>query len=153
MLRNKIRTGLATGIAIVLLGMGPGTVATAQTSELVVIGNDRGGSIGDRAFIVDRLRAYNARVEIRGNICYSACTMYLGAGNVCVNPETTFGFHGPSDDGNAMSEPRFDRWSEVMGRYYNAPLRQWFMQDARYENSDIIRLTGTQLISIGYAEC
>ncbi len=148
MLWNKVLAGLVTGGVIALLGTG----TVAQTSEMVVIGNDRGGSVGDRAFIVDRLRAYSARVEIRGSICYSACTMYLGAGNVCVDPDTTFGFHGPQDVGTQITEQRFDHWSTIMGRYYNEPLRKWFMEDARYTEG-ILRVSGEELIRIGYNSC
>lgn len=148
----RIRAGLLAGCVAGVFGLGSGAPAVAQSSEVVVVGNDRGGSVADRAFIVDRLRAYGARVEIRGDICYSACTMYLGAGDVCVDPNTDFGFHGPSNMGIPISEERFSRWSEVMGRYYNAPLREWFMEEARF-TTGLLRLSGSQIINAGYQAC
>ena len=128
------------------------TAATAQQS-VIVVGNDRGGYIGQRATEISQIIASGSRVEIRGNICLSSCTMYLGAGDVCVAPTTTFGFHGPSANGRPLPPERFDHWSRVMARYYQEPIREWFMNSARYRQSNYYRLTGSQLISMGYSSC
>lgn len=152
-MKNAILRGLAAagrlGIAMVLAVWAQ--AATAQ--QVIVVGNDRGGLVGERAQLVDRIRAANARVEITGNICYSACTMYLGAGNVCISPATTFGFHGPTRNGRSLAPADFDRWSAVMARYYAPPLRDWYMQSARFELSGVVRLSGAQLLQLGYAAC
>lgn len=129
------------------------SAAVAQTRAVLVVGNDRGGLVGARAQEIESLRALGHRVEIRGDICYSACTMYLGAGDVCVSPDTTFGFHGPSRNGQALPPDQFDHWSRVMARFYNAPLQSWFMNEGRYEQADVYRFSGAQLIEMGYPRC
>lgn len=138
-------------IANATLGAAP--LALAQQGGVIVIGNDRGGYVGQRADEIRRIVANGQRVEIRGNICYSSCTMYLGAGNVCVSPRTSFGFHGPSDHGRPLPADRFDHWSRVMARHYREPLRSWFLQDARFIRNDVARLSGAQLIRMGYPRC
>ena len=150
-------TGVVVRLLTCLVGLavtvGPVGPAIAQQQGLVVVGNDRGGRIGVRADEVDRINAIGSRVEIRGQICYSSCTMYLGADDLCINPTTSFGFHGPSDWGRPLSADSFDRWSHVMARYYNEPLREWFMTDGRYQQSSITQISGAQLIRLGYAPC
>jgi hypothetical protein len=146
---KKLLRRITTAIVIALI---PGLVA-GQSRGITIIGNDRGGLVGERAQVVDSLRASGQRIEIRGTLCYSACTMYLGAGDVCVSPQTTFGFHGPSRNGTPLSPDRFEHWSLVMARYYNEPLRQWFMAEGRYAQQDVYRLSGQQLIDLGYAQC
>jgi hypothetical protein len=143
--RAACRFGMATLLII--------TASTTIAQQVIVIGNDQGGYVGERAGIVDRIRALGTRVEIRGAICYSACTMYLGAGNVCITPATRFGFHGPSRHGQALDPAGFDHWSGVMARYYALPLRQWYMTTARYERTQVAELSGAELIRLGYPAC
>jgi len=140
---------ISTLALALLLG---GSASLAQQSA-IVIGNDRGGLIGARASEITDILNVGSRVEIRGSICYSSCTMYLGAGNVCVAPDTSFGFHGPSDYGRSLSAERFEHWSQVMARHYREPLRSWFMTSARYESARFVTLTGAQLINMGYSRC
>ena len=125
----------------------------AEAQQSLIVGNDRGGRVGQRAQQIEALKRINQRVEIRGNICYSSCTMYLGASNVCVSPTTTFGFHGPSRSGTPLPADQFERWSRLMASYYNAPLQQWFMQQGRYAINDVYRMSGRQLIALGYRTC
>jgi hypothetical protein len=129
------------------------TPQTVAAKQIIVIGNDRGGLIGARARILDSINTARAQVEIRGGICYSACTMYLGAENVCVSPATVFGFHGPSRGGRALPVSEFEHWSNVMANYYPDGLRQWFMQTARYSGSSVMQVSGAALIKAGYASC
>lgn len=139
------RIGLALILAL--------TPLTGMAQQVIVIGDDRGGRVAERARLVDQIREAHARVEIRGRVCYSACTMYLGAGDVCVSPATTFGFHGPSRDGRALSRDDLDHWSAVMARYYVAPLRDWYMTTARHRHDRVERLSGADLIRLGYPAC
>ena len=98
------------------------------------------------------LAATGQRVEILGT-CLSACTMYLELPNVCVSPAAVFGFHGPSWYGKALSPDQFDRWSQVMARGYREPLKSWYLTTARYETSGYFRLSGSDLIGMGYPRC
>lgn len=142
---HRISLALTLGLMIFA------TDAAAQQS--LIVGNDRGGLVGKRAQEINQLRQIGQRVEIRGNICYSSCTMYLGASNVCISPNTTFGFHGPSRSGTPLPADQFERWSRLMASFYNAPLQQWFMQQGRYAISDVYRMSGRQLIQLGYQTC
>lgn len=128
-----------------------GTSAIGQ--QVIVIGNDLGGVVGWRAAEIERINAAGTRVEIRGDVCISSCTMYLGAGNVCVSPDTDFGFHGPSFFGADLPPQDFEYWSQVIASHYNAPLRDWFMREARYRQIRQYTVTGTELIRIGYPSC
>lgn len=130
-----------------------GTGLLGQAVPVRVIENDRGGYIGARAIEIGQINGTGARVELRGRICYSACTMYLGADDVCVSETTTFGFHGPSQQGRPLAPRQFEHWSEVMAAHYNAPLRDWFMREARYRINGYYRVTGESLIALGYPRC
>lgn len=135
-----------------LLTAAPG-VSFAQVTPVKVIGNDRGGYIGARALEIEGLNATRTRVEVRGRICYSSCTMYLGVHNVCVSADTTFGFHGPSRFGSALPARQFEHWSTVMAQHFAPGLRHWFMREARYRIDGYYRISGAQLVGMGYPAC
>jgi hypothetical protein len=128
-----------------------GTMASGQ--QVIVIGNDLGGIVGPRVNEVRQINATGTRVEIRGEVCLSSCTMYLGAGNLCVSPDTDFGFHGPSFFGANLPAQDFEYWSQVIADHYNEPLRDWFMREARYRQLRHYTVTGEELIRIGYPAC
>ncbi|WP_373355355.1 hypothetical protein [Pseudoroseicyclus sp. CXY001] len=151
------RSPAAALVNLCLLAAGGLAVPTTGLAQVsyppLVIGDDRGGVVSTRVQLLDRLRASGQRVEIRGNICYSACTLYLGAGDVCVSPTTNFGFHGPSNRGAPLAPQTFERWSNIMASYYREPLRSWFMRDARYLRVNMRHMTGRELIRMGYRSC
>lgn len=126
---------------------------SAMSQQVLVVGNDLGGIVSARAMEVQRINMTGTRVEIRGDICLSSCTMYLGAGDVCVSPDTDFGFHGPSFFGATLPEEDFEYWSRVIANHFNAPLREWFMREARYRQLRHYTVTGQELIRIGYPAC
>ena len=136
------------------MALGLPAMASAQVSyPPLVVGNDRGGLVDTRARFVRQLATTGQRVEIRGNICYSACTLYLGAPNVCVSPSTSFGFHGPSSYGAPLAPQVFEHWSNVMAEFYREPLRSWFMRDARYLRINMRFMSGQELIRMGFQSC
>jgi hypothetical protein len=130
-----------------------GQQAVSEAATIRVIQNDRGGYIGARAIEIAAINAESTRIELRGNVCYSSCTMYLGVDDLCVSPSTSFGFHGPSRHGRALPVSEFDHWSNVMAQHYNNALKDWFLQDARHTISGYRRISGTQLIAMGYPAC
>ncbi len=127
----------------------------AQKSGTLVIRNDRGGSVAERVARIDRLRRSGIKVEIRGDYCLSACTMYLGVPGACVAPDTVFGFHGPSSPvyGVALRPREFEYWSHLMARYYPAALRKWFLEVARNRLVGFERKSGRELIRLGLPRC
>lgn len=127
-------------------------ISMAQGQTAIVVHQDPGGSLGERRRLIKQLQSTGQRMELRG-ICYSACTMYLGLPNACVAPSASFGFHGPSSHGIALPPQEFERWSQVMAHYYREPLRSWYLSTARYEINGHYRLSGAELIRMGYARC
>lgn len=136
-----------------ILSSNPGGDAQAQGLGALIIRNDLGGRIDVRAQEIARLRAEGRAVELRGEACVSACTMYLGLEDVCVDPRTTFGFHGPSSYGVPMPPEYFEYWSQFLASYYKKPLSDWFLKTARYELHSIYNLSGKELIRLGYRPC
>lgn len=129
------------------------SVPAAAQQTNIVVRNDRGGVIGQRADAINRIRALRQRVEIRGPICLSSCTMYLGAGDVCVDPNATLGFHGPSSYGRPLTHADFEYWSEVIADHYPTQLKNWFMTTARHRITGYYKVSGVQLIRMGIAQC
>lgn len=124
-----------------------------QSGRVLVVGSDRGGLLKARARLVQQLWQDGRKVEIRGQVCLSSCTMFLGARNVCVNPNTVFGFHGPSNFGRPLPRDQFDFWSNVMSRNFPASLRNTFMATWRHRIDGYESVTGAQLIRQGFRSC
>jgi hypothetical protein len=127
--------------------------AATPRGNVIVITDDRGGQVGARAAEIERLRAKGDRVEIRGGVCLSSCTMYLGLPKACVTPGTRFGFHGPSYFGAKLSPRDFDYWSNVIASHYPEPLRSWYMQEGRTRITTHFLLRGRDLIRMGIPRC
>ena len=145
-----------------LLVLGPAfapTMAPAQdssstsSSAVMIIGNDQGGLVSRRAEEISRILSQGTQVEIRGQVCYSACTMYLGLPGTCVMPQTSFGFHGPSHYGRRLSDRDFEYWSQVIAAHYPDPLRNWYLSEGRTRISDYFRISGSELIRLGVQQC
>jgi hypothetical protein len=124
-----------------------------SAQNVLIVRNDPGGVVGKRATEIDQLRAQGVRVELRGEVCLSSCTMYLGLANTCVFRGTTFGFHGPSFYGRKLSDNDFEYWSQVIASHYPPRLRNWFLTTARYKTNDYYRVKGAELIRMGVPEC
>lgn len=118
-----------------------------------VIGNDNGGRLRPRFEEIRHMRSRGDRVEIRGRYCHSACTLYLGAGNVCVTPSTRFGFHGPRYIGEQIDHDSFDYWSRRMADHYPPQVSSWFLTRARYVTRGYMSLSGAELIRMGVPRC
>lgn len=127
--------------------------AAADAQQAYVVGSDRGGYLHDRLVELSNLQRNNVRVEIRGRVCYSTCTMFLGLPGACLDPNTTFGFHGPSRSGRRLAQADFDYFSQVMADYDPAPLRDWFMAEGRNRISGIYKIKGSEIIRMGVPAC
>lgn len=126
---------------------------TQQHGAIIVVASDYGGSVRRRFKDVFEINRLGQRVEIRARECVSSCTMLLGANNVCVSPTTTFGFHGPSRFGSRLTPSEFDAWSKVISANYPAPVKTWYMQEARYAGMNVLRVKGSELIRLGLPRC
>lgn len=130
-------------------------IVRAQSNQraIYVVKNDRGGLVGPRADQVRWLKQSRRRVEIRGRFCLSACTMYLGAGDVCVDPDTRFGFHGPSYYGKPLTPDAFEYWSRVLASHYPRTIQNWFLAKARHRQTGYYTILGRELIRHGVKAC
>lgn len=144
------------GALLALATGGAGTGAQAQTAPELkpyVVKNDRGGFIRTRLAQLRTLRASGQPVQIRGQVCYSTCTMLLGLPNTCVSPKTEFGFHGPSKMGRPLPPDRFEYFSQVIAQYYPEPLRNWYMKTGRNRFGSLYRISGSTIIRLGVKSC
>jgi len=150
---GQIFIKLALLTLLLLAGISTAQAGGASTGDAIIVGNDRGGFIRDRLIELRNLRASGRRVEIRGNICYSTCTMLLGLPKTCISPDTTFGFHGPTKSGKRLAPDRFEYFSRVISQYYPAPLQSWYMSTGRNRLRGMHRIKGAEIIRMGIREC
>ena len=155
----KRQTALFWFMLIAMTPLLAPTMASAQdssatsSSAVMIVGNDQGGLVSRRAEEISRILSQGTHVEIRGQVCNSACTMYLGMPDTCVMPQTSFGFHGPSHYGRRLSDRDFEYWSQVIAAHYPDPLRNWYLTEGRTRISDYFRISGTELIRLGVQQC
>ncbi|WP_421056989.1 hypothetical protein [Leisingera sp. D0M16] len=135
------------------LALAPLLSSAADANQILIVGDDPGGYLHLRLIELKKLRRSGVRVEIRGRICYSTCTMFLGLPGTCVHPHTIFGFHGPSRNGRRLRQKDFDYFSQVMADYYPKPLKAWFMERARNRIVGVYKIKGSELIRIGIPAC
>ncbi len=143
-----MRNTIAALATLVLMSM-------PASSKEIQVGNDPGGRIVDRMVQIEIANRTNAQFQIIGDFCHSSCTMLLGADEVCISPETIFGFHGPHrPNRKKMTADEFDRKSASLSSYYPNPVRNWFMSKARFAGpNELLFVTGEYLIGLGVQEC
>ncbi|WP_264212278.1 hypothetical protein [Leisingera thetidis] len=141
--------------AVTVIGLALATLlpAAAAAQQTYVVGTDRGGFLHDRLIELGNLQRSGVRVEIRGRVCFSTCTMFLGLPDTCVDPDTVFGFHGPSRSGRRLAQKDFDYFSKVMADYYPEPLKVWFMETGRNRISGVYKVRGSEIIQMGIPAC
>ncbi|MEP4037921.1 hypothetical protein [Pseudophaeobacter sp.] len=150
---GALTKALATTAAVTMALLTTTDTASAAGQTPYVVGNDRGGFVRDRLIELRNLRSSGRQVEIRGRVCYSTCTMLLGLPNACVSPNTTFGFHGPSQSGRRLSPEKFDFYSRVIAANYPQELNDWYMQTGRKRINSIYKIKGSQIIKMGVRAC
>jgi hypothetical protein len=141
---------LAAVMASALMITSP-AAARDNTAELspYIIGDDIGGSLNNRILEINEMRASGRPVEIRGLVCISSCTMFLGVNDACVWPGTRFGFHGPSNKGKALNGNLQSYWINTMASFYQEPLKEWFLEKGSHKIKGVYWFTGAELIKKG----
>lgn len=123
-------------------------LATAQAQEPLVVQGDWGGSVAARALHIARLGDRPVRIE---GFCASACTMYLGARDVCVTPDAELAFHGPQIGGVLPLGPRdFERVSRFIAGFYPDTLADWYLETGRHSQA-LQSISGADVIRNGWA--
>ena len=115
-------------------------------------GRGDGGYVPDFVAIVHRYNASGETFRIEG-ICKSACTLFLGIRNVCVERSATLMFHAGHDIAENVTGPD-TRASRAALYRYNDALRRYLL-DGHYLDTDAFHsLRGSTIIDrFGYREC
>lgn len=141
-----LRSAVASLCLLASATVAPAAVPMQDRATPYVVVNDYGGSVQARLVQIRELRRSGRPIEIRGSVCYSSCTMLLGLGNTCVEPGTMFGFHAPSRSGTPLPRPVFEQVSRLIAASYPEQLRGWYLDEARYADSGLRVMRGSDLI-------
>ncbi len=110
---------------------------------------DRGGAVSDYVLKVFYANVRRQRVEIRGT-CISACTLFLGAREVC---DAMLWFHAAYNP----DDRRIDAGAtHKMSLYWGPQIAKWASLAGVHESTAFTRrraLSGEQAIRLGVREC
>jgi hypothetical protein len=82
--------------------------------------------------------------------CQSACTLFLGIRNVCVDRNAELLFHAGHDRGRNVSA----KWTNHMLSAYNARLRSYLVSNHYVDTLAFHTISGSDIIKkFGYREC
>ena len=130
-------------IAALLLSLS--TAAMAGTSA----GYEMGGRFARFDPVVSQHNQSGELFRIEGH-CQSACTLFLGIRNVCIDPNATLLFHAGHDrERNVMASS-----TNHMMSAYNARLRNFVMSSHHMDTLEFHEISGHDMIrKFGYREC
>lgn len=127
-------------------------IASPVFAEGTSLGHGEGGRIADFIPIVQQYNANGELFRIQG-VCKSACTMFLGIRNVCIERDATLMFHGGHDIQENVTGPD-TRASRAMLSRYNMALRQYLLEGHHMDSDEYHTLMGSELIDrFSYREC
>ncbi|MHC2256388.1 hypothetical protein ACVILK_006080 [Bradyrhizobium embrapense] len=111
-----------------------------------------GGYIPDYLKIVRQYNASGDEFRIEG-ICKSACTVFLGIRNVCVQRDAQLMFHAGHDLAENRTGPD-SRASQALLSRYNEALRRYLLEGHHMDTETFHTMEGRVLIErFGYREC
>ena len=117
-------------LVIIAAALFMGASCTATSNGVYEVRWDAGGDTNTYVAHIDGLNRSGTQIELGMHggkgYCASACTMYLGADNVCIWPNTHFEFHGAIPYPGESASVQTAR----IASYYATPLRAWFYQKA-----------------------
>jgi hypothetical protein len=152
--RHTAREGIVTAIG----NTGRATLAIAATLGLMGLASAqdlspyrKGGIITTFRAVVDHYNSTGERFRINGE-CKSACTMFLGIRNVCVEPSARLYFHA----GHAVGDRQhmLARPTSAMLIQYNDALRSFVLSNGYMTKTEFSVITGSDLIKkFGYRSC
>lgn len=146
-----IRLGLAPALVVIPLVVGHTHVLSAA-AEGSSAAHGEGGYVPDFIAIVRQHNVNGEPFRIEG-VCKSACTLFLGIRNMCVERGATLMFHAGHDIAENVSG-RNTRASRAALVRYNDALRRYLL-DGHYMDTDAFHsLPGSTIIDrFGYREC
>jgi hypothetical protein len=111
-----------------------------------------GGYVPDFVKIVRQYNASGDEFRIEG-VCKSACTLFLGIRNVCVERSAQLMFHAGHDIAENRTGPD-TRASRAALRLYNESLGRYLLEGHHMDTDEFHTLPGSTLIDrFGYREC
>lgn len=126
--------------------------ASPALAEGTSLGHGEDGRILDFLPIVRQYNANGELFRIQG-ACKSACTLFLGIRNLCIERDATLMFHGGHDIQENVTGPD-TRASRAMLDRYDKALRQYLLEGHYMDSEEYHTLTGSELIDrFGYREC
>jgi hypothetical protein len=135
--------------ALIMILAGHGDAAYAAGSSLP---HGEGGYIPDFVKIVRQYNASGDEFRIEG-VCKSACTLFLGIRNVCVERTAQLMFHAGHDIAENRTGPD-TRASRAALYRYNESLRRYLLEGHYMDTDAFHRLPGSALIDrFGYRAC
>jgi hypothetical protein len=127
-------------------------IGSSALAEGTSLGHGEGGRIFDFLPIVQQYNASGELFRIQG-VCKSACTLFLGIRDVCIERDATLMFHGGHDIQENVTGPD-TRASRAMLYRYNEALRQHLLEGHYMDSDEYHTLMGNELIDrFGYREC
>ena len=126
--------------------------SSAFAADGTSLGHGEGGRVVDFLPIIQQYNMSGELFRIQG-VCKSACTMFLGIRNACVERSASLMFHGSHDIKENVTGPD-TRGSRAALYRYNAALRQYLLEGHYMDGEDYHTLPGSELIDrFGYKEC
>jgi hypothetical protein len=131
-------------LVIFLVAASISSSAFAGTSQ----GWGKGGPFGPYEAKIAQENSSGELFRIQGT-CKSACTMFLGIRNVCVERSAQLMFHAGWDHGVITPAA-----TARMTNTYNSALRQYVMSNHFMDTRDFHTIPGSVIINkFGYKEC
>lgn len=120
----------------------------------VIVRDHPGGYLMGTIADVEDINALGLPVRIVGRSCVSACTLFLGARDVCVSQRTSFGFHQPGRaKGRGPLDPgTLDAAIRKAAEQYRPGLRDWWLKRGS-RSKRLTYLSGRELTRFGYRKC
>lgn len=128
-------------------------LAFLLASSSAMAGTSAGYGMGGQFTRFDPVVAEHNRsgelFRIEGH-CQSACTLFLGIKNVCVERGAQLLFHAGHDRQRNVSA----KWTNHMLSAYNAPLRGYLVSNHYMDTLAFHTMSGSEMIDkFGYREC
>ena len=125
-------------------------VSTSAMAEGTSRGHGGGGWYKDFHPIVEQYNASGELFRIQGN-CQSACTLFLGIRNVCIEPSAVLRFHAGHDQRRIKTELATSRLMAA----YNEPLKAYLNEHHAMDRVDpFFPISGRDMIhKFGYHQC
>lgn len=119
----------------------------------VIVREHHGGYLMGTIADVEDINTLGLPVRITGRYCYSACTLFLGAKDVCVSSRTVFGFHQPYRPlGREISAAELQAAIGKSAALYRPGLREWWEEEGS-RSRELVKMTGQELARFGYRLC